>query len=84
MNTITVEKASLDLINAAVKVAQYNAPVRILSEAGNFVLISDEEWSSLQETLHLMSVPGFLESLNKADQEEWFSEDKVGQVETTF
>ncbi len=38
-------------------------PVEILKETGNAILVSEEVWCGLTETLNLMSVPGMRESI---------------------
>lgn len=54
-------KAVLDrLINDA---ATSHQPVVITGERHNAVLVSQEDWSSIQETLYLVSIPGMRESL---------------------
>ncbi|MEM6597291.1 MAG: type II toxin-antitoxin system Phd/YefM family antitoxin [Cyanobacteria bacterium P01_C01_bin.69] len=50
------------LINEA---AISHQPVVITSKDHNAVLLSEEDWSSIQETLHLLSVPGIRESIKE-------------------
>ena len=38
-------------------------PVQITGKRGNAVLLSQEDWRALQETLHLVSMPGMRESI---------------------
>ena len=38
-------------------------PVKILKETGNAILVSEEVWRGMTETLNLMSVPGMRESI---------------------
>ena len=38
-------------------------PVEILKETGNAILVSEEVWRGMTETLNLMSVPGMRESI---------------------
>jgi len=45
--------------------AAAHEPVHITGRRGNAVLISESDWRSLQETLHLTSVPGMKASLKK-------------------
>lgn len=40
-------------------------PVIITSDGPNAVLLSEEDWSSIQETLYLLSVPGMRESIRE-------------------
>jgi antitoxin YefM len=41
----------------------YNEPIYILGDKNKGVLISEEEYTGLQETLYLLSIPGMRESL---------------------
>ena len=38
-------------------------PVEILKESGNAILVSEEVWRGMTETLYLVSIPGMRESL---------------------
>lgn len=42
---------------------RFSEPVSISTKAGNAVLISEEDWNSIQETLYLHSIPGLTESI---------------------
>ena len=42
---------------------KYNEPVNINTKNGSAVLISEDEYRSLQETLYLMSIPGMEEKI---------------------
>ena len=45
--------------------AETHEPVRITGKRNNGVLISEEDWSAIQETLYLLSIPGMRESIRK-------------------
>lgn len=40
-------------------------PIIITGKRGNAVLISEEDWRSIQETMHLLSIPGMRESIRE-------------------
>ena len=40
-------------------------PIVITGKRGNAVLISEEDWNAISETLHLMSIPGMAESIKE-------------------
>jgi antitoxin YefM len=42
---------------------QSHEPVQINGKRGNAVLLSEEDWRAIQETLHLVSIPGMRESI---------------------
>jgi prevent-host-death family protein len=45
------------------RVSKSQKPVTITSKRGNVVLVSEEDWHSIQETLYLKSIPGVWESI---------------------
>ena len=44
-------------------------PAKILKETGNAILVSEEVWCGMTETLNLMSVPGMRESIRTGMRE---------------
>jgi antitoxin YefM len=51
-------------------------PRMITSRKGDAVLLSKEDWESLQETIYLQSIPGLVESIGEAEQaDDWVSEE---------
>jgi PHD/YefM family antitoxin component YafN of YafNO toxin-antitoxin module len=48
---------------------EFHEPVMIRAKRGKVVLISAQDWNSIQETLYLESIPGMRESI-KAGMEE--------------
>lgn len=65
---ITDARANLYGIVNDVNVA-YN-PVKIVNTKGeNAVILSEKDWNSIQETMYLYSIPGYVESLIKAYEE---------------
>ena len=60
-------RANLDCL-----IDQVNAdsePVTITGPRGNAVLVGEDAWRAIQETLYLQSIPGMSESLRKARDE---------------
>lgn len=45
------------------KVAELRTPSRIASKRSNYVPVSGEDWRGIQETDHLLSVPGLRRSI---------------------
>mgnify|MGYP001300592303 CR=1 FL=1 len=46
-----------------------DGPVKILKETGNAVLVSEEVWRGMMETLNLLSIPGMRESIRSGMRE---------------
>ncbi|MEO0841423.1 MAG: type II toxin-antitoxin system Phd/YefM family antitoxin [Cyanobacteria bacterium J06643_5] len=47
------------------KLSKDGKPVTIQSDRGNAILISEKDWSAIQETLYLLSIPGMRESIKE-------------------
>ena len=45
---------------------KYNEPLNICTKEGNAVLLSEEDYSGIMETLYLVSIPGMREKLMEA------------------
>jgi len=63
MKTVAVTKARSNLYRLIDEVNEFNEPIQISGKRGNAILISEEDWRSIQETLYLMSIPGMRESI---------------------
>ncbi|MBI3117362.1 MAG: type II toxin-antitoxin system Phd/YefM family antitoxin [Candidatus Hydrogenedentes bacterium] len=63
MTTFPTSRAGEILENLIAQVAESHEPVQIVGVSNTAVLISEEDWRSVQETLHLLSVPGMRESI---------------------
>ncbi|PSN15643.1 type II toxin-antitoxin system prevent-host-death family antitoxin [filamentous cyanobacterium CCP5] len=65
MSDLPVSQAQDSLQQLINEVSQSHKPVVITGSSGNAVLLSEEDWSSIQETLYLLSVPGMRESIKE-------------------
>jgi antitoxin YefM len=65
MIVVTASEARARLYDLIDETAVSHVPVTITGERHNAVLISAEDWASIQETLHLLSVPGMRESIKE-------------------
>lgn len=63
MRTLTASEARAKLYRLIDQAAESHEPIAITGKRANAVLISAEDWSAIQETLYLLSVPGMRESL---------------------
>lgn len=63
LTTINVTKARPELYKLIEQVAEGGEPIRIYSKRGSAMLIAEDDWRSIQETLHLLSIPGMRESI---------------------
>ncbi len=63
--TLTVSHARTKLYRLLDETAASHQPVLITGRRANAVLISEEDWRAVQETLHLLSIPGMRGSIRK-------------------
>jgi prevent-host-death family protein len=63
MSTITVTEARANLYKLIEDASKSHKPVVITGKHGNAVLLAEEDWNAISETLHLLSVPGMRESI---------------------
>ena len=63
MARITATEARRRLYQLLDEVSASHEPVQITGRRGNAVLVSEDDWRAVQETLYLLSVPGMRESI---------------------
>jgi len=59
-----------DLFNSIDKVIEFNETITVNTKKGNAVIISEEEFNSMLETIYLVSQPGLLEKIKKGEKED--------------
>lgn len=69
MNAISVTKARANLYRLVDQANEESQTITITGKRGNAVLIGEDDWSAIQETLYLNSIPGMSQSVIEADQE---------------
>ena len=76
--TVTATEAKNEIQNLIDETAASHRPILITAERHNAVLLSEEDWNAVQETLHLLSIPGMRESIAaemSASDEDFLSEE---------
>jgi PHD/YefM family antitoxin component YafN of YafNO toxin-antitoxin module len=66
METIIINQLTFDLAQLIAKINEKQQPILIQETTGNAVLISEQEWNEIQETLYLQSIPGMVESIHQS------------------
>jgi len=65
MSSVNATEARSRLYKLLDEVAQSHEPILITGKRSNAVLVSEEDWRSIQETLHLLSISGMRESIRE-------------------
>lgn len=65
MPVIKATDARSKLYRLIDEVSSSHNPITITGKRGNAVLISEDDWRAIQETLYLLSIPGMRESIRK-------------------
>lgn len=63
MRTMNANEAGEKLYRLLDETAADHQPVLITGPRSNAVLVGEEAWNAIQETLYLLSVPGMRESI---------------------
>ncbi len=65
MTTLTASKARSNLYKLLDETSSSHEPIQITGKRNNAILLSEDDWRSIQETLYLLSIPGMRESIRK-------------------
>lgn len=65
MTTITASEARASLYRLIDETATSHQPIVITGKRHNAVLVSADDWASIQETVYLLSIPGMRESIRE-------------------
>mgnify|MGYP002561621978 FL=1 len=66
INITNLRKNLFDYINQAI---EFNDVINVNTKNGNAVILSEEDYNSLMETLYLSSVPGLVEKIKEGESE---------------
>ena len=69
MKTLTATEARTNLYRLIDQTAESHQPIAISGKRASAILISADDWESIQETLYLLSVPGMRESIKEGMNE---------------
>lgn len=65
MTILKASEARSNLYRLIDEAAEHHTPVQITGKRNNAVLVGEDDWRSIQETLYLLSIPGMRESIRK-------------------
>jgi len=65
MPILTATEARSKLYRLIDEAASSHEPIIIKGKRSNAVLISEDDWRTIQETIYLLNIPGMRESIRK-------------------
>ena len=65
MTAFSASEARKRLFNLVDEVKETHMPVQIVGKRNSAILVSEEDWRYIQETLFLVSIPGMRESIKE-------------------
>ena len=65
MSVLKATEARANLYNLIDETADSHQPIVITGKRNNAVLLSEEDWNAINETLYLVSIPGVRESIKE-------------------
>ncbi len=80
MTNINITNFRKNIYELLKQTIQFNEPVNVSTKDGNIVVLSEEDYNNLIETLYISSIPGLKDEIIKrmnADDEDFVSEDEV-------
>jgi len=69
MTAVTATEARAKLYRMIDEANESHEPILITGKRGNAILVSEEDWSAIQETLYLKSVPGLDQAIKEGMRE---------------
>jgi len=69
MHILTASEARANLYRLLDQASESHQPITISGKRNSAVLVSSEDWESIQETLYLLTVPGMRESIKTGMEE---------------
>ncbi len=65
MTILNATEARSKLYSLIDEATDTHQPIVITGKRGNAVLVSEDDWNAISETLHLLSVPGMREAIEE-------------------
>ena len=64
--TMSVSQARADIYNIMDETAQTHEPILITGKRNNVVMLSQEDWNAIEETLYLNTIPNMASSIQES------------------
>lgn len=81
MDSLSLLEVTQNFDNLINKIAANHQPVIIKGSQNDEILVSKEDWSAIQETIYLNSIPGYVDSINQSinsSREKWVNAKDLG------
>lgn len=69
MTNINITNFRKDIYNLLEQTIKYNEPINISTKSGNAVVLSEEDYNNIMETLYIMSIPGLKDEIIKRSKD---------------
>ena len=63
MKTLPITQVRKDIYKLVDEISETHEPIQVYGKRNSAILVSEEDWRAIQETLHLDSIPGMRESI---------------------
>jgi prevent-host-death family protein len=70
MTVLNATEARSKLYSLIDETLTTHQPIVITGKRGNAVLVSEEDWNAIEETLYLLAIPGMRESIKNGMEED--------------
>lgn len=70
MTNINITNFRKDIYELLEQTIKYNEPLNISTKNGNAIVLSEEDYNNLIETLYISSIPGLKDDIKKGLEEE--------------
>ena len=81
MDSLSLPEATQNLDNLINQITETHKPVMIKGTQNDVIIVSKEDWSAIQETIYLNSIPGYIDSIQEtidSPREEWTDAKDLG------
>ena len=65
MKVLTASDARANLYRLLDEAADSHEPIQITGKRNNAILIAEDDWNAVQETLYLLSIPGMRDTIRE-------------------
>lgn len=78
MTNTNITSFRKNIYNLLEQTIKYNEPLNISTKNGNAVVLSEEDYNNIMETLYIMSIPGLKdEIIRRANDDDYIDESEV-------